>query len=117
MSEKDSNVIVGLYLDVPAAEPAEHARRRSAHHGERARIYDEEVTKIEKLQRDADKETRTLHKGSVSNSPVEGLDRSAKNHKAKERFFAFAAEHFVKDKVYRLAVSDLSAFEIAPSNY
>lgn len=109
------NLIEGLKLDVTAVEMREHALRRAEHHKGRAELYESKMKEIEDLQKSADDSQRQISKVSNSNTnPVDSLETSAKNHRRKERFFRFSAEHFVEGSVYRLDIQELAHFEFAP---
>lgn len=113
----DKEIITGFSLDIDAVELAKYAQRRAGHHKSRADLYEEEVEKIAAIKKGDDTQEQLVSKFANNADPVAELDKSAKNHRKRERFFAFAAEHFSAGATYRLAVTDLTVLEILPARY
>lgn len=111
----DSEIIIGFSLDITSLELREYCEKRAEHHGKRANLYEAEAKKISDIKQGDDVETQMVSKVSNNQDPVKELERSAKEHRKRERFFGFASEHFAKGRVYRLNHSDLSILEIVPS--
>jgi hypothetical protein len=110
--------IIGFSLDVTAKELGEYAGARAKHHASRAALYTEEATRIAALKKGDDDEQQMIGKfTNRKGDPVEALANDAKIHERKSRFFAFASEHFAKDRVYRLSKSDLEILEITTTHY
>lgn len=114
-SPLDTNIIHGFSLDITAEELAAYCAKRAEHHGKRADLYESEAKKIAAIKRDDDMETKMISKFSSNVDPTEEMEKSAKSHRKRQRFFSFASEHFSKGRVYRLNHSDLSTLEIVPS--
>ena len=110
----DSEIIQGFSLDIPSQELAAYATKRAEHHGKRADLYEAEVKKIADIKKGDDMETKMISKFSHGSDPLEELQKSAQNHRKRERFFSFAAEHFANGRTYRLRHDDLTILEIIP---
>ncbi len=95
--------IEGLKLEVPGQEVHDHLRRRAEYHRAKAEWY---AGQVESLQSGGVRPT------GVSNDPLQSLEQSQQEHRAKAELFAFMADHVVRSATYRLSEQDLARIEI-----
>lgn len=96
-------MIEGLKISVPSDELKAHLQDRSDYHDERASFYKHQV--------------RNLTEGGVDRSgatldPVSSLEQQEKQHRNKQAFFKFLANHIIPKEDYLLTERELEAIEI-----
>lgn len=112
MEVGDGRLIEGIKADVGGQELIDHANARAKFHHERSEFHFGEAEKQRKMERDIP-DGKSGGKGTIyADKPADASENAGRQHNHKFLFFSFLSKHFVKDKTYRLSVSDLSTLEL-----
>lgn len=94
-------MIVGLKLQMPAADLEEHLGSRQQYHTAQAKLYDGRLDALKGVPADS----------GVSNDPVTTLRAKREEHQQKAAFFGLLAQYIVHGETYQLDVSDIQRLE------
>lgn len=98
-------MINGLLLDVKSSELKGILEERLKYHEDKRDLYELKAKELNKMVAGIEDDMQV---GKVSGgTPVENLERQAKDHKEKAGYFKFMLDHVIQDDIYRLDQSDL----------
>ena len=111
-------MIEGLQVDVKSAELKKIIASRIEYHQAKCKVLETTANKLRTtmigIEDDMEEQ---MSKVRTNNSPTQGLDNQAKQHKDKVVHFQFLLDHVVQDDVYRLTQSDLQLLGIYKPSY
>lgn len=108
-------MVLGLLVDVKSDELLSIFKERLAHHQEKSKTYTEQATSLASQLKSIEEDLVT-GKGSGGGTPVDTLNKKAREHQDNANWYDFMIKHVIQNDVYRLDQRDLQRIGIAVGN-
>lgn len=104
-----------MQVDVSSDELLKILKERKKHHDDKSAAYSKQAGELTKVISAIEED---MDIGKVSNgTPAESMERKAREHSEKARYYEFMIDHVIKNDTYRLSQEDLVRLGITARIY